>query len=107
MAIVSIIIIIIYFISEQLKQFPSTRKILKKVLEKVKEEQTEYINKAQKTTFSITFNILDHNNKTIVDDLDKQEETIASVTELFLEYLRYSSPPILDRKENNHEYTEV
>ena len=92
---------------EQLKQFPTTRKILKKVLEKVKEEQTEYINKAQRNNIFNNVQYLDHNNKTIVDDLDKQEETIASVTELFLEYLRYSSPPILDRKENNHEYTGV
>jgi len=92
---------------EQLKQFPTTRKILKKILEKVKEEQTEYINKAQRNNISNNVQYLDHNNKTIVDDLDKQEETIASVTELFLEYLRYSSPPILDRKENNHEYTGV
>ena len=92
---------------EQLKQFPTTRKILKKILEKVKEEQTEYINKAQRNNIFNNVQYLDHNNKTIVDDLDKQEETIASVTELFLEYLRYSSPPILDRKENNHEYAGV
>gem|GEM_PF-120276 len=92
---------------EQLKQFPTTRKILKKILEKVKEEQMEYINKAQRNNIFNNVQYLDPNSKTIVDDLDKQEETIASVTELFLEYLRYSSPPILDRKENNHEYTGV
>ena len=92
---------------EQLKQFPNTRKILKKILDKVKEEQTEYINKAQRNNIFNNVKYLNYNNKTIIDDFDKQEETIASMTELFLEYLRFSSPPILDRKENKSEYIGV
>lgn len=92
--------------SEQLKQFPLTKKIVKKALDKIKEEQTEYIKKAQKNNIFSNLEYLDYNNKTI-DELDKQEETIATVMELFLEYLRFSIPPILDRKENKFEYIEI
>jgi len=46
---------------------------------------------------------LGHNNGTI-DEFDKQEEAIAAVVELFLEYLRLSNPPTLERKENRFEY---
>ena len=92
--------------SEQLKQFPLTKKIVKKTLDKIKEEQTEYIKKAQKNNIFTNLEYLDYNNKTI-DEFDKQEETIATVMELFLEYLRFSIPPILDRKENKFEYIEI
>ena len=97
-----------FLYTDQLKQFPTTRKILKKILEKVKGEQIEYINKAQRNGIFNNIQYLDYNNKIFVDDLDKQEETIALAAELFLEYLRHSSPPILDRKEgSNSEYSGV
>ena len=88
---------------EQLKQFPFTKKIVKKVIEKIKEEQTEYIKKAQKHNIFTNLEYLGHNNGTI-DEFDKQEEAIATVIELFLEYLRLSNPPTLERKENRFEY---
>jgi magnesium chelatase subunit I len=89
--------------AEQLKQFPSAKKIVKKVMEKIKEEQTEYIGKAQKYNIFTNLEYLVHNNGTI-GELDKQEEAVATVIELLLEYLRLSNPPILDRKENRFEY---
>ena len=89
---------------EQLKQFPFTKKIVKKAIEKIKEEQTEYIKKAQKHNIFTNLEYLGHNNGTI-DEFDKQEEeAIATVIELFLEYLRLSNPPTLERKENRFEY---
>ena len=88
---------------EQLKQFPSTKKIVKKVMEKIKEEQTEYIAKAQKYNIFTNLEYLVHNNGPI-GEFDKQEEAMATVIELLLEYLRLSNPPILERKENRFEY---
>jgi magnesium chelatase subunit I len=92
--------------SEQLKQFPFTKKIVNKAIEKIKGEQAEYIRKAQNTNISSNLEYLDHNNETI-GDFDIHEETLATVTELFLEYLRFSTPPILDRKENRFECMEI
>jgi magnesium chelatase subunit I len=89
--------------SEQLKQFPFTKKIVKKVIDKIKEEQIEYIKKAQKTNIIKNLEYLDFNNETI-DNFDKQEETVATVIEFLLEYLRFSTPSILDRKENRFGY---
>ncbi len=94
--------------SEQLKQFPFTKKILKRVIDGIKEEQTEYINRAQKNNISSNLEYLDYNNNNMFEgDFDKQEEIIATAMELFLEYLRFSIPPILDRKENKFEYTGI
>jgi hypothetical protein len=43
-----------------------------------------------------------------MEEFDKQEELVAAVTELLLEYLRFSIPPILDKKEENKsQYTGV
>jgi magnesium chelatase subunit I len=92
--------------SEQLNQFPATKKIIKMAVEKIKDEQTEYIRKAQNINISTNLEYLDYNNETI-GDFDRQEETIATVIELFLECLRFSDPPILDRKENKFEYMEI
>jgi magnesium chelatase subunit I len=89
--------------AEQLKQFPSAKKIVKKVMEKIKEEQTEYIEKAQKYNIFTNLKYLVHSNVTI-GEFDKQEEAMATVIELLLEYLRLSNPPILERKENRFEY---
>ena len=99
--------------SEQLKQFSFTKKIVKKVIDEIGEEQTEYINKAQKNNISNNLEYLEYNNKNnknkILDEweFDKHEELIASIMELLLEYLRFSNPPILDRKENKFEYTGI
>ncbi|HEY0580490.1 MAG TPA: hypothetical protein VGC75_07255, partial [Candidatus Nitrosocosmicus sp.] len=99
--------------SEQLKQFPFIKKIVKKVIDEIKEEQTEYINKAQKNNISNNLEYLEYNNKNNKNkmleegEFDKHEELIASIMELFLEYLRFSNPPILDRKENKFEYTGI
>jgi magnesium chelatase subunit I len=99
--------------SEQLKQFSFTKKIVKKIIDEIREEQTEYINKAQKNNISNNLEYLEYNNMNnknkILDEgeFDKHEELIASIMELLLEYLRFSNPPILDRKENKFEYTGI
>jgi len=72
-------------------------------MEKIKEEQTEYIAKAQKYNIFTNLEYLVHNNGTI-GEFDNQEEAMATVIELLLEYLRLSNPPILERKENRFEY---
>jgi magnesium chelatase subunit I len=93
--------------SEQLKQFPFTKKIIKRAIDKIGEEQTEYIKKAQKNNISTNLEYLDYNNQPRNEEFWKQEEILATVMELFLEYLRFSNPPLLDRKENKFEYSEI
>jgi magnesium chelatase subunit I len=95
-----------YLYSEQLKQFPFTVKIVNRAIEKIMGEQTEYISKARNASISSNLEYLDHNNETI-GDFDTHEETLATIIELFLEYLRFSNPPILERKENRFEYMEI
>jgi magnesium chelatase subunit I len=85
--------------NEQLKQFPSTKSIVKKIINKIKNEQEEYIEKAKKFYISNNLEYLSHNVNGI-QDFEEQEEVVASAMELFLEYLRFSNPPILDRKED-------
>jgi magnesium chelatase subunit I len=95
-----------FLYSEQIKQFPFTRKIINKVLERIKVEQAEYATKARNANIHSNLEYLDFNNETI-GDFEKQEEVLATAIELFLEYLRFSNPPILDRKENRFEYMET
>ncbi|MDQ4073737.1 MAG: AAA family ATPase [Thermoproteota archaeon] len=85
--------------NEQLKQFPATKSIVKKIIDKIKDEQDEYIEKARNFHISNNLEYLNHNNSSI-KDFEEQEEVIASVMELLLEYLRFSNPPLLDRKED-------
>ncbi|MGN6628948.1 MAG: hypothetical protein ACTHKJ_03630, partial [Candidatus Nitrosocosmicus sp.] len=98
-----------FLYTEQLKKFPITKKILKKAIEKIKEEQREIIKKAQVKNIDSNLQYLDYNNNNkVMEEFDKHEEIIAAVTELLLEYLRFSLPPILDKKEENKsQYTGV
>ncbi|MGN6822602.1 MAG: AAA family ATPase [Candidatus Nitrosocosmicus sp.] len=98
-----------FLYTEQLKKFPMTRKILKKAIEKIKEEQREIIKKAQVKNIDSNLQYLDYNNNNkVMEEFDKHEEIVAAVTELLLEYLRFSIPPILDKKEENKsQYTGV
>ncbi|MGN6613645.1 MAG: AAA family ATPase [Candidatus Nitrosocosmicus sp.] len=99
-----------FLYAEQLKKFPMTRKILKKAIEKIKEEQREIIKKAQVKNIDSNLQYLDYNNNNnkVMEEFDKHEEIVAAVTELLLEYLRFSIPPILDKKEENKsQYTGV
>ena len=98
-----------FLYTEQLKKFPMTRKILKKAIEKIKEEQREIIKKAQVKNIDSNLQYLDYNNNNkVMEEFDKHEEMVAAVTELLLEYLRFSIPPILDKKEENKsQYTGV
>lgn len=91
--------------TEQLKKFPITKKILKKAIEKLKGEQIEYIKKAQENSISNNLQYLDYNN--MIEEFDRQEEIVAATMELLLEYLRFSRPPILEKKENKSQYIGV
>ena len=93
--------------SEQLKQFPHLKKIIKTSMDTIMEEQNEYIKKAHKNNISKNLEYLDSIKQTSLAESNKQEEIISTVMELLLEYLRFSIPPVLDRKENKFEYTEI
>lgn len=89
----------------QLRQLPLIGKTLRNIItKKIKQEQEEFISMAQKLQ-------IDKKNFQYIkfddgweksEDID--EELLAASTELLLEYLRYTSPPILDKKEDKFEY---
>ena len=76
----------------QLSSFPALQQVVKETIARVKEEQNQ-----------LTDQVLKHGIKTdnisLSEDLDG--EFTASVTEVILEGLRHTQPPLLDKKDNN------
>ncbi|HXT84391.1 MAG TPA: hypothetical protein VN704_08705, partial [Verrucomicrobiae bacterium] len=87
--------------------FPHLKKIIKTSMDTIMEEQSEYIKKAHKNNISKNLEYLDTIKQTSLDESNNQEEIISTIMELLLEYLRFSIPAVLDRKENKFEYTEI
>jgi magnesium chelatase subunit I len=80
-------------------------KTLKDVIAKIRQEQNYFIQKARQ-------NQIDKNLQYIQfesvwnDKVDNNEELLATSSELLFEYLRFSSPPILDKREDRFEIRE-
>ncbi|MDQ2684844.1 MAG: AAA family ATPase [Thermoproteota archaeon] len=105
--------------TEQLKQFPLLTKVVKKTIEAIKKDQNEFADLAK--LYGIKKNLefiefkdafekngdKDRNNASSSSSAEgassEKEELYAAATELLLEYLRFTSPPILDKKEDTFE----
>jgi magnesium chelatase subunit I len=91
--------------TDQLGHLPVISKILKDVIAKIRQEQNYFIQKARQ-------NQIDKNLQYIQfesvwnDKVDNNEELLATSSELLFEYLRFSSPPILDKREDRFEIRE-
>lgn len=94
----------------QIKQFPQLTKVVKRAVEQLRNKQDDLIQLAKDfgiernleyIEFKSEFNESNSGN----DNNDKEEELWAAVIELLLEYLRFTSPPILDKKDDTFEGT--
>lgn len=94
----------------QLKQFPQVTNVVKRAVEELRNKQNDLIKLAkgfgiernlEYIEFKSEFNESNLGN----DNDDKEEELWAAMIELLLEYLRFTSPPILDKKDDTFEGT--
>jgi hypothetical protein len=77
----------------QLTKFPGLRAAVNETIARVKDEQNQLVERAKELGIRI-------DNISLTPDLDG--EFTASVTEVVLEGLRHTQPPLLDRKENSY-----
>ena len=76
----------------QLSKFPSLQQVVNETIARVKEEQKQLTEQALQLGIKT-------DNVSLSEDFDG--EFTASVTELILEGLRHTQPPLLDKKDNN------
>jgi magnesium chelatase subunit I len=77
----------------QLKKFPTLKEFISQTSERIKQEHTKFIQIAEPYE-------IDVRRVQIPNDMDG--ELTASVTELVLEGLRWTNPPLLDKKETGY-----
>jgi len=76
----------------QLSKFPSLQQVVNETIARVKEEQKQLTEQALQLGIKT-------DNISLSEDFDG--EFTASVTEVILEGLRHTQPPLLDKKDNN------
>jgi magnesium chelatase subunit I len=76
----------------QLSKFPALRQVINETIARVKEEQRQLTEKALQLGMRV-------DSISMNEDLDG--EFTATVTEVILEGLRHTQPPLLDKKDNN------
>ncbi|HET6591130.1 MAG TPA: AAA family ATPase [Candidatus Nitrosocosmicus sp.] len=95
--------------TEQLKNFPMISKSLNKMVERLEIEQKELVSLAAKYNIQVNLKYLDFDKsmKKSKDNSSRsnEEELCAAIIEMFLEYLRFTSPPILEKRESHLEST--
>ncbi|MFI5405861.1 MAG: AAA family ATPase [Nitrososphaerales archaeon] len=94
-----------YLYTDQLRHLPVTSKTLKSVISKIRQEQDLFVQRARQNEIDknlqyIQFEGVWHDNE------NSNEELLATSCELLFEYLRFSSPPILDKREDKFEIRE-
>jgi magnesium chelatase subunit I len=83
---------------DQLRYLPVIHKTLKEVIAKIKQEQDYFVKMAHQNEIDENLQYIQFEN-VWSDKENNNEELIATSTELLFEYLRFSSPPILDKRE--------
>jgi magnesium chelatase subunit I len=90
-------------------QFPLITKVVKRIVEEIKRKQLDFRelakhygikNNLEYIEFKKEFENLSETDNPGIRDA---EELWASATELLLEYLRFTSPPILEKREDTFE----
>ena len=90
---------------DQLRYLPVIYKTLKDVIDKIKQEQDNFVKMALQNEIDKNLQYIQFEN-VWSDKENNNEELIATSTELLFEYLRFSSPPILDKREDRFEIRE-
>ena len=91
-----------FLYTDQLRHLPVISNTLKGVIDKIRQEQDYFVQKAHQNDIDRNLQYIRFegfwNGKEY-----KNEELLATSSELLFEYLRFSSPPILDKREDRFE----
>ena len=94
-----------FLYTDQLRHLPRISNTLKGVIDKIRQEQDYFVQKAHQNDIDRNLQYIRFegfwNGKEY-----KNEELLATSSELLFEYLRFSSPPILDKREDRFEIRE-
>jgi magnesium chelatase subunit I len=90
---------------DQLGHLPVIFKTLKGVIAKIRQEQDHFVQKARQNEINKNLQYIQFEG-TWNDTENNNEELLATSSELLFEYLRFSSPPILDKREDKFEIRE-
>ena len=89
----------------QLKHLPVISKTIRGVIAKIKQEQNYFVQKARQNQIDKNLQYIQF--ESVWNDKENiNEELLATSSELLFEYLRFSSPPILDKREDRFEIRE-
>ncbi|WP_458718898.1 AAA family ATPase [Candidatus Nitrosocosmicus sp. R] len=94
-----------YLYRDQLRHLPVIFKTLKGVIAKIRQEQDHFVQKARQNEISKNLQYIQFGDAWN-DTENNNEELLAASSELLFEYLRFSSPPILDKREDKFETRE-
>jgi magnesium chelatase subunit I len=90
---------------DQLRHLPVIFKTLKGVIAKIRQEQDHFVQKARQNEINKNLQYIQFEGAWN-DTENNNEELLATSSELLFEYLRFSSPPILDKREDKFEIRE-
>ncbi|MDQ3083837.1 MAG: sigma 54-interacting transcriptional regulator, partial [Thermoproteota archaeon] len=94
-----------FLYTDQLRHLPVISKTLRGVIAKIKQEQDNFVQKARQNEIDRNLQYIQFEN-VWNDKENNNEELLATSSELLFEYLRFSSPPILDKREDRFEIRE-
>ena len=94
-----------YLYRDQLRHLPVIFKTLKGVIAKIRQEQDHFVQKARQNEINKNLQYIQFEGAWN-DTENNNEELLATSSELLFEYLRFSSPPILDKREDKFESRE-
>ncbi len=94
-----------YLYRDQLRHLPVIFKTLKGVIAKIRQEQDHFVQKARQNEINKNLQYIQFEGAWN-DTENNNEELLATSSELLFEYLRFSSPPILDKREDKFEIRE-
>ena len=94
-----------YLYTDQLRHLPVISKTLRGVIAKIRQEQDYFVQKARQNKIDKNLQFIQFEG-VWKDKEDSNEELLATSSELLFEYLRFSSPPILDKREDTFEIRE-
>jgi magnesium chelatase subunit I len=93
--------------TDQLRHLPVISKTLKGVIAKIRQEQDHFVQIARQNEIDKNLQYIQFESIwNVKEAININEELLATSSELLFEYLRFSSPPILDKREDRFEIRE-
>ncbi|HKU83316.1 MAG TPA: AAA family ATPase [Candidatus Nitrosocosmicus sp.] len=94
-----------FLYADQLRHLPVISNTLKGVVDKIRHEQDYFVQKAHQNEINKNLEYIQFEGSWNGNEYNN-EELLATSSELLFEYLRFSSPPILDKREDRFEIRE-